>query len=212
MFSKVLSKLKDRRIEEIAQLQAKKRELELENESLHLDLKNSKRKQEMEMTDATLRFDRLKEIWKQDQARLAKELDEDKKRMTKHLTEEFALKEREAIAVLKLDSEQKSKQLELDYQRKSQEKDAKHALEIQKLKTDHANDKMTYQTKMVEEHYKKLSEALTHLHSEGNANTKFVQELALKMLEKPVGANVHESRVLLRANGAVDNLGASIDG
>ena len=34
------------------------------------------------------------------------------------------------------------------------------------------------------EHYERMTDALAKLHSEGDKNSKFVQDLALKMVEK----------------------------
>lgn len=198
---KVMSGRLDRSVEEIVEAQAKRKELELENQRLQMDLENTKRRKERDLDEATIKFNREKEEWKHDKAKMTREFDEDKRRYNKQLADDFAMKEREAISLLKLDSEQKAKQLELNYQRLIQEKEAANVLEITRLKSDHANDKMEFQTKTIQEHYEKLSKALNALHTEGNVNTKFVQELALKMLEKPLGVNVHENRVLLTSKG-----------
>lgn len=102
----------------------------------------------------------------------------------KELAKEHEIKLKETVSLLKLDSEQKTKQLEIDNQRKVDALESSHRKEIAKEKES-----------LLEEHYKKLSEAMAKLHEEGNVTTRFTQDLALKMLE---GAPKHkvETRVL----------------
>jgi hypothetical protein len=52
------------------------------------------------------------------------------------------------------------------------------------LKTQHAEDLAKVRAETAEEHYKKLTSAFQEMQMHGDKNTKFVQELALKVFEK----------------------------
>jgi len=56
---------------------------------------------------------------------------------------------------------------------------------------------MELHSKLTQEYYDKLNTALVDLHSKGTSTTQFVQELALKMLERPLGAQVTENRLMI---------------
>lgn len=87
--------------------------------------------------------------------------EEDKKRHIKQLTEDHEIKLREAVSLSRLHSEQLVKQAEL------------RAQELLNAKIAQLNS----------DHYDKLSESMTKLHEEGNANTRFTKELALSIFK-----------------------------
>jgi hypothetical protein len=183
--------------EDLFVLQQQKKEIELEKQYLEITLKNDRIKREAELDAVEHRFQREKEDWNHDKIRMQKEIEDDKKRQILILEEDFERKQDEAISLLKLHSEQKIKQSEIDAQRKIQELEAKHLADIQELKAKLSQDNMAAQAKLMQEYYSTLNTALVELHSKGNTTTQFVQELALKMLERPMGATVTENRLLI---------------
>lgn len=70
---------------------------------------------------------------------------------------------------------------------------------LQKLTTQHAETTSKLETKLAKEYYEKMTEALRELNLEGSAQTKYVQELSMKMfdkaLEKPIGHMI-EKRII----------------
>jgi len=208
MFKKLLAGKLEKTTNELFEIQAQKKEVEVEKQYLEATLKAERTKREMDMevlehmsrlalSDASARFSREKAEWEEDRLRLKKELDEDKARQSLILKEEHDRKLNEAISLCTLDTAQRIKQAEMDFRRQIQELKEKHAEELQQLKTKVSQEKMDLQTKLLQENYDKLNTALVELHSKGTATTQFVQELALKMLEKPMGATVTENRVLI---------------
>lgn len=101
-----------------------------------------------------------------------KNWDEDKSRLVDQLQKEHDLKLKEILTLTKLDSEQKIKQMQLDSVRSVDDLRNKNIQEMANLKES-----------LLTDHYNKLSEAMGKLHQEGNHQTKFTQEIALKMLE-----------------------------
>ena len=75
------------------------------------------------------------------------------------LQDEFELKEKKLVFALEAKLEKELLEKEKEYNRKE----------------------MEFTKKGTEENYAKLSESLTKLHEEGNAQTKFVQDLAIKV-------------------------------
>ena len=72
-----------------------------------------------------------------------------------------------------LESDQKQAQLKLDFEKKIIELTKNHNEELTALKI-----------KLEADYYEKLKAALKTLHEEGNASTKFMQELALNMMKQ----------------------------
>lgn len=56
--------------------------------------------------------------------------------------------------------------------------------EIEKVKLEHKQELLDLQIQMEKDFHKKTTDYLLDVNKEGNAQTKFVQELAIKMLEK----------------------------
>lgn len=95
-------------------------------------------------------------------------------------TREIArLKDAEAILKKKFDEERALafKTMELEFKGKMQD-------EVNKVRTE-AQEKVN---RGIEENFAKLKDSLAKLHEEGNAQTKFTEQIALKMMEtiKPV--------------------------
>lgn len=128
---------------------------------LRMELAEIQHKHNLEIQEKDAAFQRERKMW-----------DEDKGRLESQLKKDHELKMKEVVTLTKLDSEQRVKQIELDSQRKIDELRNKNIQELAEAKV-----------RLTEEHYEKLNQALVKLHSEGDKNTKFTQELALKMFE-----------------------------
>ncbi len=141
----------------------------LTTSALRMELEEIKHKHKLVMAEMSDGIVRDKKHWEEDKARAIKTLQQD---YEAKLSEQ-ALKLKEAVTLAKLDSEQRIKQAQLDADRKMN-------AEVAKLNS---------------EHYEKLKESMTKLHEEGNANTKFTQDLALKMIGS-MPSNKSETKVL----------------
>jgi hypothetical protein len=173
----------DKSAQEYIELQGKKKELEIETENLKLELANERKKAEMLLVEARHKFALERETLDARYKRSHEDFHADKAKFEDSLRREYDLKEKETIGLLKLDSEQRSRQAELDRDRAVQELKVKHAEEISKLRSDLAT-----------EFYQKMQAELSKLNSEGNANSRFIQELSLKMLDKAPQVNSFEHR------------------
>lgn len=100
-------------------------------------------------------------------------------RLKKEHQSEFDIRINEATSLLKLQSEQKTKQLEIDYERK-----------VTALRKEMSEDLLKVKEKVLQDGYEKLSVATQRLHEEGNITTKFVQDLAINMMNKAPSAKV----------------------
>lgn len=102
-----------------------------------------------------------------------KKKDAERKILEDSLRADHQLKLTEAVTLLRLDSEQKNKQLELSFQRKMDEFQRGKEQEFLKLKEG-----------LLSDNHNKFNEVISNIHEKGNLTTKFVQELAVKMMEK----------------------------
>lgn len=104
-------------------------------------------------------------------------------RMEKDLKKEYEMKQREMVSLLKLESEQKTKQLELDYNRKVEKLQTECERKIAEADVQASKKLLQATEEMTKKHYELLSTELAKLHTEGNTQTKFTQDLALNMLK-----------------------------
>jgi len=169
---------------EILEQKAKKKELAMEVEAINLKLRNLETKHRMEMDDKehsykveterrTAEFEREKTKWVHEKEQLIDDNSRDKKIFKEELESKAKIEKDEAMALLRLDSQQKIKQAEIDKDRAVQkveaEADKKYNDQVLSLNQKYHND---------------LAEALKKFNTDGNATTKFMQDIALKMLEK----------------------------
>lgn len=165
---------------DIVDLITKKKELEMDIAQVKLELENKKKEQELmleklkahhaiELDRSKYEFDKAKQTWEIEKAQIEKKL-----------THEFEMKEKEVLLLKKLETEQAVAKAQIDSEKKLQE-------EVKKL-----NDK---QIKMEADMYEKLAKSMAELHEKGNAQTKFVQELSLKMLDQ--SSNLRDTRLNL---------------
>ena len=174
----------EQKTNEILELASQKKMLQIEINTLHLEVKNSTLSEKMRLEqeahtqkllldDEKASFNRQKVVWTEEKALLIKKHKEDQDDFMKKVQSNFDLKLLEAITLAKLDSEQKLKQSNLDSHREITELKIKNIEEISKAKTD-ANV----------EYYDKMTEAFTDMQLNGDKNTKFVQEMALAIFNK----------------------------
>jgi hypothetical protein len=90
----------------------------------------------------------------------------------KEMKSDFELKLREAIAL----------------------KDIEHKEALFKMKEEYQNKLIDEKERLNQEFYGKMASELTKLHSEGNSQTKFVQDLALQMVKSSKPALEHHGQ------------------
>ena len=109
-----------------------------------------------------------------------KEVDEEKSKLKDKLNWEHE-KETER---LKFDNEKKEEELRADYQKKLLKAESEWEGKINELKVKYAEDLAEAKSQANDEAMEKLKQGLLVLNTEGSSQTKFVQELALKMVDK----------------------------
>lgn len=189
----------DKSTEQVLELEAQKKRLEIERDQISLELDNQKRKfqmsleeekhkQKLDLESKNAIFAREKEIWKAEKEELVARAEREKKEFEEHLKKQHDITLQEAVTLAKLDSQQKVKQAELDRDRQITELRTQHAEALSKLRSESA-----------ENHYNKLTEAFQEIQLNGDKTSKFVQELALKMVDgfpkgtrTDIGVNVNQ--------------------
>lgn len=178
------SKILDQKTNEILELASQKKMIEIELQNLQLELKNKTlsekmrleeeaHKQKLRLEEEKATFQRQKTQWEEEKQTLIKKHREEMEEFIKKSKAEFDLKLLEAVTLAKLDSEQKIKQLDLDLTRQLTEEKVKHIEELSSVKND-LNTK----------YYDKMTEAFADMQLNGDKNTKFVQEMALKIFDR----------------------------
>jgi transketolase len=104
--------------------------------------------------------------------------------LRKDLEAEHDRKLREVTSLMRLDGANKEAALKQEYNKTILEMSKEHEEKIINIKHT-----------LMDENYKKLSDAMSKLHEEGNVTTRFTQDLALKMMEGMPKAKV-ETRVI----------------
>jgi DNA-directed RNA polymerase subunit F len=95
------------------------------------------------------------------------------------LKKDSEIKMLEAISLTKIESQQAIAQARVDAER-----------EINKVRTEMAEKVAKIQGEESEKFYNKLTEAFQEMQLNGDKNSKFVQEMALRILDKTPTANV----------------------
>lgn len=106
------------------------------------------------------------------------------------------LKANEQVSAAKLDADAKVKAAEAKSELAITQLQGKFTREKSEILAAAAKDLAEAKAKAAEEYYEKLSKAMTELHQNGDKNSKFIQELALSMIQKtpkmlPTQAEVH---------------------
>lgn len=202
----------DSQTAQVLELETQKKRLEMESETIKLELNNSRtrfdmmleqerHKQKLAFDEKSAVFDREKKVWATEKQEILDRGARDKSEFEERLKKDHELKLTEAVTLAKLDSQQKVKQAELDRDRQITELRTEHAEELSKVKSDTA-----------EEYYKKLTHAFTEIQLNGSKDSKFVQELALKMFDSmprggsfDLGVNVNQPALPAPKGGEVVN-------
>lgn len=185
-FLKVNSKnlVIDQKTNQVLELAAQKKMLEIEISTLHLESKNKTlaekmrleeeaHKQKLQLNEEKASFDRERKIWLEEKQQLIKKHKEEMDEFLRKTKAEFDLKLLEAVTIAKLDSDQKIKQLELDKSR-----------ELTEIKIGHIEELSLAKTTANEKYYDKMTDAYTDMQANGDKNSKFVQEMALKIFDR----------------------------
>lgn len=130
---------------------------------------------------STYEYNQLKEkagradVYLEDCKKAEKAAEEIQKEMNS-MQDKFELKEKQAVAALEDKLAKEISKLEKS-----------HNNEIVKLERDLRTEKQNDLEKMTKDHYKKLSDSMTKLHEEGNAQTKFMQETVQNVIKSASG-------------------------
>lgn len=185
----------DQSMEMLLDLEAAKKRLEIELSQIKLELDNQKKREAMrieeeshknklELLEKTAIFERERKLF-----------DMEKKELEDRLKKEFELKTQESIILTRLEAQQQVKQTELDKDRALNMQQSKFNEELSKIKIE-----------MSDSYYKKLTESFQEIQLNGDKNTKFVQELALKVFDRipsnhsKVNVDVNTQPLALSAN------------
>ena len=173
----------DKGTEELLDLETHKKRLQLEVEEIQLELQNQRSRSQMELERAKHThqleldsqkavFEREKAIWEKDKADLIASHERDMEEFKESLKREHDLKLQEAVTLTKLESQQKIKQAELDKDR-----------EITKLEKEQSKALSELRAKTAEEQFGKFKEIFEEFQMNGDKNSKFIQDLSMKMIE-----------------------------
>jgi hypothetical protein len=189
-FNKVAKAQLDRATTQLLELEAAKKRLEIEKDQINLELQNLRTKMQMEiekethkqklaMDSKTAIFDREKEIWNTEKKELLEKSTRERLEFEDRLKKDSEIKMLEAISLTKIESQQAIAQARVDAVR-----------EINKVRTEMAEKVAKIQGEESEKFYNKLTEAFQEMQLNGDKNSKFVQEMALRILDKTPTANV----------------------
>lgn len=182
--SKIVNTKIDNSTAQILELETTKKRLEIDKEQISLELQNIKQKMDMQLEEEAHKqklklqeekavFEREKKVWVVEKEELLARGLREKTEFEDRLKKEYDLKIQEAVTLNKLESQQQIKQAELDKSR-----------EVNAIRTQSCEDVSNVRTQLAEEYYTRLTSAFQEIQLKGDANSKFVQELALKMFDK----------------------------
>jgi len=182
--------------EQIMELRLKRKELEQEVGTIQADLVLEKKEHRRQLQDNELKVNKVHTAIRDDFVREQNQWKEDARRTEKKLQEDHDRKVLEVTSLLKLDHAQQVKQLEIDYKRKLQDQEIAHKEEMMTVKSNADAEKIKIQTDLAQKYYDQMHASLSEFHTEGNTTTKFMHEMALKMIDRPVRASL-DSTVLV---------------
>lgn len=182
--SKVAQVKIDSSTAEILELATQKKRLEMERDQIALELDNVKSREKMKLEvenhKHTLKlqeekavFERERKVWEVEKKELEARAKREKEEFETRLKADTDLKMQEAVTLTKLDAQQKVIQTQVDKDRV-----------INDLKTSHSEQMAKVKTGLAEEYYEKLTVAFQEIQMNGDKNSKFVQELALKIFDQ----------------------------
>lgn len=184
----------DQAAQEYIALQGVKKELEIETQNLRLELENERTRAKMVQERIAHQNKLDKEEAEAKFKRLQDNFAEDKKKFEDNLLRAYENKTNDTVATLKLDYEQRAAKVALDAQVACQSMAVDYNNQLGQLKMNHVVEISKLKCDLSAEFYSRMQTELAALNKEGNANTKFVNELALAMIEKAPMVNSFEHR------------------
>lgn len=184
-FKSKVAKVKiDKSTEQVLELETQKKHLEIERDQISLELQNTKSREtmklEVENHKHTLKlqeekavFERERKVWETEKKELEERAKREKTEFETRIKADNELKMQEVTTLTKLDSQQKIMQLAVDKDR-----------DFNALKTAHSEELSKVRTDLAEQYYEKLTVAFQDIQMNGDKNSKFVQELALKIFDQ----------------------------
>lgn len=199
--SKVAKAKIDNSTAQVLELEAQKKRLEIDRDQISLELENVKKREGMKLEEVAHKqrltlesekavFSREKEIWAKEKEELVARNKREKDEFETRLRKENDLVLQEAVTLTKLESQQKIMQAGLDKDR-----------ELTKLAAEHSTAIAELQATLAEKYYAQLTNAFQDLQMNGDKNSRFIQDLALKMFDK-----VPESRTSVRVDANMPRL------
>lgn len=175
---------------QVLELEAQKKRLEMERDQIQIELQNQKKregmkleeeahKQKLKLQEETAVFNREKLIWEKEKQELIDRAARERKEFEETHRKQSELQLQEAVTLTKLEAQQKIKQAEIDKSREVNEVRTKAAEELSKTKSE-----------LAEDYYNKLTAAFQDIQMNGDKNSKFVQELALKVFDRVPSSDV----------------------
>lgn len=191
MFGNKVAKIKiDKSTEQVLELEAQKKRLEMERDQIQIELQNQKKregmkleeeahKQKLKLQEETAVFNREKLIWEKEKQELIDRAGRERKEFEETHKKQSELQLQEAVTLTKLESQQKIKQAEIDKSR-----------EVNEVRTTAAEELSKVKSELAEDYYNKLTAAFQDIQMNGDKNSKFVQELALKVFDRVPSSDV----------------------
>lgn len=161
---------------------ADREKLKTEIEQVKLSLQNAKQDQQLQLNKERAHWELQLQSEK---AKIQLEREQSASREAfaiENITKRTQLKADEELVMKKLDFEQRIKQLEVDKQR-----------EILVIKEEYAKKETALHTDLHDQMYKKLNAALIQMNQEGDKNTKFVQDIMMKIFDRAPTLNTFET-------------------
>lgn len=189
LFNRVAKVQLDNATKQLLELETAKKRLEIDRDQISLELQNLRQKmqmaievethkQKLEMESQKAIFEREKKIWGQEKTELLEKNRKERIEFEERLRKDSEIKMVEAVSLTKLESQQKIAQAEVNAERKINEVRTEMAEKVAKIQADES-------TKF----YAKMTEAFQEMQLNGDKNSKFVQEMALRLVDKTQTTN-----------------------
>lgn len=124
------------------------------------------------------------------------QLKDEHDRMKKRLEEEHKLEIDKIVALTKLNSDQEIAKAKLEADQRVARVQAEKDEALSLLKAKHAEEISKVKQEEAQQHYSRMTEAMTKMNTEGSVLTKNMHELSMKLLDRASGMNVQETRFL----------------
>ena len=184
----------------------KRKEAEMDLKQAHLQLRNTRLDQELDLKKERHTHELKLASAKEEVIRAKKIAAESSANLKIRLQEEHSLEKDKLQVYLKLEAEQKTAQIDLDHKKALARLQKTHEDEINKANTENtasmariqitnAENIAKVKSDLAKEYYDKMQDALAKMTLEGSNQSHFIQELALKMFDKPSLPAIAELKV-----------------